>query len=516
MDKVLVLDFGGQYCHLIARRLRSLGVRAEIAPAGTRARAIAADPNVKALVLSGGPRSVYERGAPLPDPAIFTLPLPILGICYGHQLLGKYGKAAVRPGRTKEYGRQAVRIDRRSPLFAGLAREQLVWMSHGDAVARPPPGYRAIATSNGLLAGMQDRAGRRFGLQFHPEVVHTERGTAVLRNFIKVAGVRRQWDAAASADRTVAAIRAQVGPQEHVLMAVSGGVDSTVAGLLVQRVVGRRFHGVFIDHGLLREGEAAQARRIFAQLGLPVRCIDESARFLRALRGVRDPEQKRRAIGHAFIAAFEAEGRRLEQRLRRRGERLSWLAQGTIYPDRVESARAGTAAEKIKTHHNLALPERMRLRVLEPLADFYKDEVRAIGRRLGVPKQLLERHPFPGPGLAVRCIGAVTPERLALLRRADAIFTDVLRAQGYDRKVWQAFAALLDTRAVGVKGDARSYGEVVALRAGTAVDGMTADWAKLPTPLLEEASTRITNEVPGVNRVVYDVTQKPPATIEFE
>ncbi|HLD78418.1 MAG TPA: glutamine-hydrolyzing GMP synthase [archaeon] len=516
MDRVLVLDFGGQYCHLIARRLRELGVGADIAPARTRAASIAADPSVKALVLSGGPRSVYERGAPQPDPAIFQLALPILGICYGHQLLGKHGKAVVRPGKTREYGKRRVRIDRRSPLFAGLAAEQWVWMSHGDAVSRPPRGFLAIARSNGLLAGIEDRERKRFGLQFHPEVVHTKNGSRMLRNFIRIAGVRKGWDPAGCAERAVAATRARVGPREHVLMAVSGGVDSTVAALLVRKAVGKRFHGVFIDHGLLREGEAAQARRIFARLGLPVQCLDESGPFLAALQGVRDPERKRRAIGHQFIRAFEAHAHTLDARLRRRGERLAWLAQGTIYPDRIESAQAGTAAEKIKTHHNLALPERMRLKVLEPLADLYKDEVRAVGRGLGIPHELLERQPFPGPGLAVRCMGAVTVERLAVLRKADAIFQSVLAAHGYDRRTWQAFAALLDARAVGVQGDARSYGQVVALRAVTAVDGMTADWAKLPADLLEEASSRITNEVAGVNRVVYDVTQKPPATIEFE
>ena len=519
VDSVVVLDFGSQYSRLIARRVRELHVYSELLPFDTPWSEIAAR-KPSAVILSGGPSSVYEEGSPHPDPAMWTGGVPILGICYGMHLMAQALGGEVVSFERKEFGPAAVSVTEPDGLFAGLESEQSVWMSHGDSIRRLPDGFGSTArTDSTPYAAVADPSRGMYGIQFHPEVVHTPRGREILRNFVVgIAGARQTWTAANFISSTVEEIRRRVdehsrrsGTDGRVLCALSGGVDSAVAATLVHRAVGDRLTCVHVDHGLMRKNETALLQTAFEQLGVKVVVVDARQRFLRALAGVIDPEQKRRIIGAEFIRVFEEEAARL-------GE-IDFLTQGTLYPDVIESATSARekAAAKIKTHHNVGgLPDDLRFKLIEPLRYLFKDEVRAVGTELGLPDSMVLRQPFPGPGLAIRIIGEVTVERLDTLREADWIVIDEIKSAGLYRSVWQSFAILTPVRSVGVMGDGRTYANVVAIRAVTSEDAMTADWAKLPYEVLGRISSRIVNEVPGVNRVVYDISSKPPATIEWE
>jgi len=510
-DLVVVLDFGAQYSQLIARRVRELRVYSLILPFDTPlAELLALRP--KGIILSGGPASVYDAGAPRCEPGLFTAGIPTLGICYGMQLMAHVLGGQTGPASRKEYGRTRLFVDepdRDEGLFRGLEPRLISWMSHGDTVHRLPQGFETLAHSDHTpYAAIADHARRLYGLQFHPEVSHTPWGTDVLRNFLHtVCGCAPSWTMTSFVERAAQEIRTQVDTG-RAICALSGGVDSSAAAALVYRAIGDRLSCVFVDHGLLRQGEAERVVEVFRDhFGMPLVHVNARQRFLDRLRGVTDPEHKRVLIGREFITVFAEEAARLG--------RPEFLVQGTLYPDVIESGTR--TAARIKTHHNVGgLPEVMPFRLIEPFRTLFKDEVRVVARTLELPDEMVGRHPFPGPGLAIRVLGDVTEERLAMLREADAIVTEEIRRGGLSREVWQAFAVLLPVHSVGVAGDARTYGHVVAVRAVTSEDGMTADWARLPAELLETISNRITGEVRAVSRVVYDISSKPPATIEWE
>ena len=517
-DRVLVVDFGSQYTQLIARRVREQGVYCEIAPFDM-AKAVLETFRPKAIILSGGPETVTGHATPRIADEIFAAEVPVLGICYGMQAMAAQLGGAVAGSSHSEFGHAKVQLRDRDALFGGLGPSLDVWMSHGDRVTALPPGFELAASSaNAPIAAMADSRRRLFGAQFHPEVTHTERGGELLRRFVcDIAGCAREWTAAGIIDRSVALIREQVGP-DKVLLGLSGGVDSSVAAALISRAVGDRLTCVFVDNGLLRKNEAADVCAAFGNASAPrhnvlplnLVAVDAADEFLAALRGVADPEEKRKAVGRTFIDVFEREAARIPD--------VAWLGQGTIYPDVIESAAAKFGkAHVIKSHHNVGgLPERMNLGLVEPLRDLFKDEVRAVGVALGLPEELVHRHPFPGPGLAVRVLGEVRAEYLRVLREADAIYRDELFKTGHYYRVSQAFAVFLPVKSVGVVGDSRRYEHVIALRAVHTTDYMTARWAELPHDLLAAVSNRIINELPAVSRVVYDITGKPPGTIEWE
>jgi len=506
---IIVLDFGSQYTQLIARRLRELSVYSEIWPPDAPAEKIRARRPI-GIILSGGPKSVSDAGAPKCDAAVFDAGAPVLGICYGMQLMAHTLGGTVAPAAQREFGHATVTITGGDGLFAGVPSDVRVWASHGDCVAAPPPGFSVLATSaNAPVAAMADSSRSLYALLFHPEVVHTEYGLEILRNFAYgVCGGTGDWTMASFVDEATAKIRAQAG-DGRVVCALSGGVDSTVAALILYRAIGEKLTCIFVDNGVLRLNEAQQIVTRFEKLKLPLVFVDATAIFLDRLKGITEPEQKRKIIGATFIDVFEVEAAKLG--------RVDLLAQGTLYPDVIESVAIVGQSALIKSHHNVGgLPERMRMKLVEPLRELFKDEVREVGRQLGLDEEFVVRQPFPGPGLAVRILGEITPPRLDLLRRADAIVSEEIRRERWYTRLWQSFAVLLPIQSVGVMGDERTYEYTVAIRAVESRDGMTADWARLPHDLLATISSRIVNEVRGINRVVYDISSKPPSTIEWE
>jgi GMP synthase (glutamine-hydrolysing) len=516
---VLVVDFGAQYAQLIARRVREARVYSEIVPHTWTVEQIL-ERKPAAVILSGGPSSVYAEGAPNVGAELFGSGIPTFGMCYGFQAMARALGGVVDHTNTREYGRTALSVaDTASTLFDGSPAEQTVWMSHGDSVVAAPEGFKVTASTAGTpVAAFEDDARKLYGVQHHPEVLHSEYGQRVLENFLyHAAGIKPEWTTENVVEEQIAAIREQVGAR-RVICGLSGGVDSAVAAALVQRAVGDQLTCVFVDHGLLRKGEPEQVERDFvAATGVSLKVVDARARFLDALKGVSDPEDKRKIIGREFIRVFEQAERELLAEAAAEGEPVEFLVQGTLYPDVVESG-GGAGTANIKSHHNVGgLPADLQFKLIEPLRKLFKDEVRKVGEELGLPREIVQRQPFPGPGLGIRIVGEVTEDRLELLREADAIAREELTAAGLDDEIWQCPVVLLaDVRSVGVQGDGRTYGHPIVLRPVSSEDAMTADWTRLPYEVLAKISTRITNEVPGVNRVVLDATSKPPATIEWE
>jgi GMP synthase (glutamine-hydrolysing) len=512
VNTILVLDFGGQYCHLISRRVREHNVYSEIVPydiTPEEVKLLSKKLNVKGMILSGGPSSVYRENAPTCDPGILNLNIPVLGICYGHQLIAYVTGGKVKPGLRKEYGVTYATIDKPVDILEGLDRREKVWMSHSDTVYSLPGEYEALAhTENCPIAAFRHVKKPIYGLQWHPEVVHTEKGMLTLRNFLfEVCGCQPNWTMESFVEKAIREVKRTVG-KHRCIIALSGGVDSSTAAVLAAKAVGKRLTAVFVDHGFMREGEPEFVKKTFERYGMNLVLLDERERFMEKLRGVTDPEQKRKIIGEEFIRVFENIAKKTG---------AEYLLQGTIYPDRVESGFR-RHSEKIKTHHNVAgLPTRIEFKgIVEPLRDLYKDEVRKVAEALGLPGEIVWRQPFPGPGLAVRVIGEVTREKIDLVRKADKIVAEEMEKTGINESLWQYFAVLTDTKSTGVKGDSRAYGYTVAIRAVESKEAMTASFAKIPYEILEKISTRITNEVPEVTRVVYDITHKPPSTIEWE
>jgi GMP synthase (glutamine-hydrolysing) len=511
-EKILILDFGSQYTQLIARRVREARVYCEIHPFNLTLEKIKAFAP-KGLILSGGPASVYDRNSPLADKAVLDLPVPVLGICYGMQYLAYVLNGLVERADDREYGSAHVTIQDDRDLFHGfdIGREEMAWMSHGDRIHRLPEGFSVLASSKSSpVAAMADPSRRLFGVQFHPEVAHTPRGTRILRNFLfRICGCRPLWTMSSFVDRTIEDLRRQVGG-DRVICGVSGGVDSTITAVLVHKAIGKQLSCIFVDNGLLRRGEAEEVMELFQELyHMDIHLVDASEHFLHCLRGVSDPEEKRKIIGREFISVFERKAKELGK--------AKYLAQGTLYPDVIESVSFKGPSATIKTHHNVGgLPEVMNLELIEPLRELFKDEGRQVGMELGLSKDMVMRQPFPGPGLAVRILGEVTAERLNMLRHGDAVLLEEIRKADLYEKVWQSFAVLLPIKTVGVMGDERTYENVLCLRVVDSVDAMTADWTKVPYEILGRISNRIINSVRGVNRVVYDISSKPPSTIEWE
>ena len=508
---ILVLDFGSQYTQVIARRIREQNVYSQVLPFDTPFRSIKKI-NPVGVILSGGPASVLSKGAPLPDKKIFSLGVPVLGICYGLQLMGKLLGGVVKKCELREYGRSQLTVQKAGKLFSGLPKNLTVWNSHGDALTEIPKGFRGIAsTENSDFSAIEDATRKFYGLQFHPEVEHSQNGVEVLKNFLfSICKCKADWDMGDFIESSVKHIQDQVG-NKKVILGLSGGVDSCVAAALIDRAIGDQLTSIFVDNGLLRLNEREEVIKLFHEhIPGKLKVAKAGKLFLGKLKGVTDPERKRKIIGKTFIEVFDNEVKKLGK--------VDFLAQGTLYPDVIESVPiGGNPAALIKSHHNVGgLPEKMRLKLLEPLRELFKDEVRLLGKKLGLPDHVINRHPFPGPGLGVRVIGDLTPKRLKVLRQADAIFISELRNSGWYSKLWQAFCVFLPVRSVGVMGDERTYENVICLRAVTSSDAMTADWAKLPDSLLRKVSSRIINEVQGANRVVYDVSSKPPSTIEWE
>lgn len=509
-DKILVLDFGSQYTQLIARRVREKNVYSEILPYNAPMEKIL-NFKPKGIILSGGPSSVYDKKAPIPDLKIFKLGIPMLGICYGMQLMAHLLKGQVSKAQKREYGRAELQIDDQSDLLDVGNPRTIVWMSHGDRIEQPPEGFTPIAhTENSPIAAMADRARKFYALQFHPEVVHTEKGKEIIENFVfKICGCSPTWTMKSFIETSKKEIQDLVGNRK-VVCGISGGVDSSVTAVLVHEAIGDALTCIFVDNGVLREGEAHKVETTLRKnFHMKIRCVDASDRFLKKLKGIKDPEKKRKIIGNEFIHVFEEEAMKIKN--------VSFLAQGTLYPDVIESVSFKGPSATIKSHHNVGgLLKKMKLKLIEPLRELFKDEVRVLGHELGMPDEIINRHPFPGPGLAIRCISDVTKERLDILRKADVIVLEEIKKAGLYNDIWQAFAVLLPVKSVGVMGDERTYDNVIAVRAVTSVDGMTADWAKIPYDVLGRISNRIINEVKGVNRVVYDISSKPPSTIEWE